>query len=191
MPLHLLYDSTKPISVLSWLERWLVFLLPKQIFHPKKVSDSKSKKLQCGRQIIPDKLKKNIRRNSPCTLKMPQQNPPLKLKTQEETSEKYQTIQQIHCRMIHQMSLRRSNAKLRAQGFPGSSQDGIEKDNLNRQHSLPASTDRKTSLASPRAQRPVKTSSKGGNRSDRSQISARDGKGKRQHISSTFSSLTL
>ncbi|XAR65456.1 hypothetical protein NMG60_11009593 [Bertholletia excelsa] len=326
MPLHLQYDSTEPNSVLSWLERWSLFLLPKQIFHPKKVSDSKSKKLLCGRQIIPDKVKKDIRRNSPLHIENAstksaseieksrrnlrkvsnhpadtlQDNPQNELekikrnlrkvhdpdngtegtthpgqgklftslaqnsveestggsseKTKEDTIISKQPDVQVtlepeaadqkvglqddqmdtesqpseNCRKdetsciingelhtregltinesqkptlkaspssvkhehaengflggsklpSYMAATESAKAKLRAQGSPGSGQDGFEKDNLNGQYSLPASTERKTSSASPRAQRPVKTSSKGGNRSDRSQISARDGKAK-------------
>uniref|UniRef100_A0A5B7C950 DUF4005 domain-containing protein n=1 Tax=Davidia involucrata TaxID=16924 RepID=A0A5B7C950_DAVIN len=68
-----------------------------------------------------------------------------------------------------------AKAKLRRQGSPRFGQDGAEKHNLTRRHSLPSSTNSKMSQLSPRAQRPVQASGKGGNRSDRSLLSSGDG----------------
>ncbi|XP_057481022.1 protein IQ-DOMAIN 31-like isoform X1 [Actinidia eriantha] len=69
-----------------------------------------------------------------------------------------------------------AKAKLRAQGSPRLSEDGVEKHNLTRRHSLPASTTNgKVVLSSPRPQRPIQISGKGGNRSDRYMLSSRDG----------------
>ncbi|XP_059643744.1 protein IQ-DOMAIN 31 [Cornus florida] len=68
-----------------------------------------------------------------------------------------------------------AKAKLRAQGSPSFGQDGAEKHNVTRRHSLPSSSSSKMSSLSPRAQRPVHASCKGGNRSDRSLFSSRDG----------------
>ncbi|GAB4845508.1 IQ-domain [Ancistrocladus abbreviatus] len=71
-----------------------------------------------------------------------------------------------------------AKAKLRGQGSPRLSQDGAEKNNITRRHSLPSSENGKVSSASPRTQRPSQVSGKGGNRSDRSMLSSRDGNGK-------------
>ncbi|CAL5343080.1 unnamed protein product [Camellia sinensis] len=68
-----------------------------------------------------------------------------------------------------------AKAKLKAQGSPRLDQDGIENQNLSRRHSLPASTNKKTNSSSPRAQRPIHSGGKGGNKSDRSMLSSRDG----------------
>ncbi|XP_028117976.1 protein IQ-DOMAIN 31-like [Camellia sinensis] len=72
-----------------------------------------------------------------------------------------------------------AKAKLKAQGSPRLDQDGIENQNLSRRHSLPASTNKKTNSPSPRAQRPIQSGGKGGNKSDRSMLSSRDGNGKK------------
>ena len=69
-----------------------------------------------------------------------------------------------------------AKAKLRAQGSPRFGQDTTEKNNLNRRHSLPSSTNNKVSSQSPRTQRLVQAGGKGGNKSDRS-LSSRDGNG--------------
>ncbi|KAB5524861.1 hypothetical protein DKX38_022610 [Salix brachista] len=68
-----------------------------------------------------------------------------------------------------------AKAKLRLQGSPRFSQDGVEKNNVTRRHSLPSSTNSKISSESPRTQRAVHGSGKGGNKSDRSLLSSRDG----------------
>ncbi|KAK7388961.1 hypothetical protein VNO78_23792 [Psophocarpus tetragonolobus] len=64
-----------------------------------------------------------------------------------------------------------AKAKLRAQGSPRFGQDGIEKNNHTRRHSLPSLTNSKISSHSPRTQRPVQS---GG----RTVSSSRDGNGK-------------
>ncbi|XP_059648876.1 protein IQ-DOMAIN 29 [Cornus florida] len=66
-----------------------------------------------------------------------------------------------------------AKAKFRAQGSPRFSQDGTEENGLTRRHSLPSSTNGKLSL-SPRVQRLVQASSKGGIRSEKSLLSSRD-----------------
>ncbi|XP_061346585.1 protein IQ-DOMAIN 31 isoform X2 [Gastrolobium bilobum] len=71
-----------------------------------------------------------------------------------------------------------AKAKLRAQGSPRFGQEGSERNNLGRRHSLPSSTNSKISSHSPRTQRPVQSGGKGGNRSDRTVSSSRDGNGK-------------
>ncbi|KAA8540939.1 hypothetical protein F0562_024923 [Nyssa sinensis] len=68
-----------------------------------------------------------------------------------------------------------AKAKLRGQSSPRFGQDEPEKHNLTRRHSLPSSNSKMSQL-SPRAQRPVQASGKGGNRSDRSLLSSRDGR---------------
>ncbi|XP_065877074.1 protein IQ-DOMAIN 30-like [Euphorbia lathyris] len=60
-----------------------------------------------------------------------------------------------------------AKAKLRAQGSPRLSQDGAEKSNSARRHSLPSSTNSKISSHSPRT-RTVNSGGKGGSKSDRS-----------------------
>ncbi|CAL5444797.1 unnamed protein product [Camellia sinensis] len=70
-----------------------------------------------------------------------------------------------------------AKAKLKEQGSPRLDQDGIENQNLTRRHSLPASTNMKTNLPSPRAQKPIHSGGKGGNKSYRSMLSSRDGNG--------------
>ncbi|XP_043704674.1 protein IQ-DOMAIN 31-like isoform X4 [Telopea speciosissima] len=70
-----------------------------------------------------------------------------------------------------------AKAKLRAQGSPRFSQDGVEKDGLTRRHSLPSSTNGKLNSLSPRTQRLVHGSGKGGVR-DRSLLSSGDGNDK-------------
>ncbi|CAJ1944055.1 unnamed protein product [Sphenostylis stenocarpa] len=71
-----------------------------------------------------------------------------------------------------------AKAKLRAQGSPRFVQDGNERNNQTRRHSLPSSTNGKISSHSPRTHRPVQSGGKGGNRSDRTVSSSRDGNGK-------------
>lgn len=70
-----------------------------------------------------------------------------------------------------------AKAKLKVQGSPRFGQDETEKNNLNRRHSLPSSTNSKISSQSPRTQRLVQTCGKGGKKSDKS-LSSRDGNGK-------------
>ena len=60
-----------------------------------------------------------------------------------------------------------SKAKLRAQGSPRFGQDGGERNNVARRHSLPSSTNSKIISHSPRTQRPVQAGGKGGHKSDR------------------------
>ncbi|KAJ6888544.1 protein IQ-DOMAIN 31-like [Populus alba x Populus x berolinensis] len=71
-----------------------------------------------------------------------------------------------------------AKAKLRMQGSPRFSQDRVEKNNIARRHSLPSSTNSKISSESPRTQRAVHGSGKGGNKSDKSLLSSRDGNAK-------------
>ncbi|XP_054821666.1 protein IQ-DOMAIN 31-like [Prosopis cineraria] len=67
-----------------------------------------------------------------------------------------------------------AKAKLRAQGSPRLGQDGGERNNSARRHSLPSSTNSKISSHSPRTQRPVQPGSKGGHKS----VASRDGNGR-------------
>lgn len=69
-----------------------------------------------------------------------------------------------------------AKAKLRAQGSPRLGQDGGERSNLTRRHSLPSSTNGKISSHSPRMQKPVQAAGKG-KRSDRTISSSKDGNG--------------
>lgn len=69
-----------------------------------------------------------------------------------------------------------AKAKLRAQGSPRFGQDGAEKSNLSRRHSLPSPASSKINSQSPRTQKPNQGSGKGGNKSDRS---SRDANGMR------------
>ncbi|KAI5569055.1 hypothetical protein BDE02_12G053400 [Populus trichocarpa] len=71
-----------------------------------------------------------------------------------------------------------AKAKLRMQGSPRFSEDRVEKNNITRRHSLPSSTNSKISSESPRTQRAVHGSGKGGNKSDKSLLSSRDGNAK-------------
>ncbi|XP_048500196.1 protein IQ-DOMAIN 31 isoform X1 [Beta vulgaris subsp. vulgaris] len=72
-----------------------------------------------------------------------------------------------------------AKAKLRAQGSPKISQDEAEKNNQTRRHSLPSAPNGKVNSASPRIQKPLQGSGgKGGNKSDKSLLSSRDGSGK-------------
>lgn len=69
-----------------------------------------------------------------------------------------------------------AKAKLRVQGSPRIGQDVSEKNSVPRRHSLPSSTN-KISSQSPRTQRLVQAGGKGGNKSERSLLSSRDGNG--------------
>lgn len=60
-----------------------------------------------------------------------------------------------------------AKAKLRIQGSPRFGQDGIEKSNPVRRHSLPSLTHNKLNSQSPRTQRLVQSGSKGGNKGNR------------------------
>lgn len=71
-----------------------------------------------------------------------------------------------------------AKAKLRAQGSPRFGQDGNEKKNNARRHSLPSSTNSKISSQSPRTQRAVQSGGKGGHKSDKAISSSKDGNGK-------------
>ena len=59
-----------------------------------------------------------------------------------------------------------AKAKLRAQGSPRFGQDGSERNNHTRRHSLPSSTNCKISSHSPRTLRQVQSGGKGGHRSE-------------------------
>lgn len=69
-------------------------------------------------------------------------------------------------------------AKLRGQGSPRLGQDGAEKNNSTRRHSLPSSTNGKVSSASPRTPKPLQGNGKGGNKSEKSLSASKDGSGK-------------
>lgn len=71
-----------------------------------------------------------------------------------------------------------AKAKLRGQGSPRFGQDGGEKNNATRRHSLPSSTNGKVSSASPRTPKALQGSGKGGKKSDKSFSSSKDGSGK-------------
>lgn len=71
-----------------------------------------------------------------------------------------------------------AKAKLRAQGSPRLGQDVPEKNNITRRHSLPSSTNGKMNSLSPKTQKPVQGNGKGGNRSERSILSSKDGNAK-------------
>ncbi|XP_054806738.1 protein IQ-DOMAIN 31-like isoform X2 [Prosopis cineraria] len=71
-----------------------------------------------------------------------------------------------------------AKAKLRVQGSPRFGQDGSERNNITRRHSLPSSNNSKISSHSPRTQRPAQAEDKGGRRSDRTMGSSRGGNGK-------------
>lgn len=74
-----------------------------------------------------------------------------------------------------------AKAKLRLQGSPRFDQNESEKNNnnsLSRRHSLPTLTNEKVSSMSPRAQKLVQATGKGGNKSDRSLLTSRDGNAK-------------
>uniref|UniRef100_A0A2P2LWQ1 Calmodulin binding protein n=1 Tax=Rhizophora mucronata TaxID=61149 RepID=A0A2P2LWQ1_RHIMU len=71
-----------------------------------------------------------------------------------------------------------AKAKLRLQGSPRFSQNGSEKNNITRRHSLPSSATSKVSSQSPRTQRAVNSGTKVGNKSDRSLLASRDGNAK-------------
>ncbi|XP_022954982.1 protein IQ-DOMAIN 31-like isoform X1 [Cucurbita moschata] len=70
-----------------------------------------------------------------------------------------------------------AKAKLRAQGSPRFEQES-ERNNNNRRHSLPSSTNAKLSSPSPRTQRLVQAGGKGGNKNDKAHMGSRDGNGK-------------
>lgn len=68
-----------------------------------------------------------------------------------------------------------AKAKLRGQNSPRFVSDSAEKNEVTRRHSLPSSTNGKVTSHSPRTQRILQASTKGGIRSDRSLLSSRDG----------------
>lgn len=70
-----------------------------------------------------------------------------------------------------------AKAKLRGQSSPRIGTDEADKTGFTRRHSLPSSINGKLNSLSPRTQRPVQTSGKGGLRNDRSLLSSRDGNG--------------
>ncbi|MQL75564.1 hypothetical protein Taro_007964, partial [Colocasia esculenta] len=71
-----------------------------------------------------------------------------------------------------------AKAKARGQNSPRLSSEGVDRNAFTRRHSLPSSTNGKLTSLSPRTQRLVPTSCKGGIRSERSLLSSRDGTGK-------------
>ncbi|XP_074277310.1 protein IQ-DOMAIN 31-like isoform X1 [Silene latifolia] len=71
-----------------------------------------------------------------------------------------------------------AKAKLREQGSPRLSQDSGEKNNVVRRHSLPSPANGKVGSGSPRTPKILQGSGKGGNKSDKSLLSSRDGNGK-------------
>ncbi|CAI9109647.1 OLC1v1009509C4 [Oldenlandia corymbosa var. corymbosa] len=68
-----------------------------------------------------------------------------------------------------------AKAKLRAQGSPKLSEDGVE-NGFVRRHSLPSSTNGKLSSQSPRMQKPAQANGKGGSKSNKTVSASRDGK---------------
>ena len=74
-----------------------------------------------------------------------------------------------------------AKAKLRGQGSPRISQDESE-NGFVRRHSLPSSTNGKLNSMSPRVQRMVQASGKGGSKNDKSLLSSRDGHGKNPNL---------
>ncbi|KAI8016967.1 Protein IQ-DOMAIN 31 [Camellia lanceoleosa] len=71
MPLCLQYDTTKPNSVLTWLERWSESHLWEPIPQLKKVPGSKSQKKQGNPQTVDTetgRVKQSLRRNPPSNL---------------------------------------------------------------------------------------------------------------------------
>ncbi|XP_068651979.1 protein IQ-DOMAIN 31-like [Aristolochia californica] len=68
-----------------------------------------------------------------------------------------------------------AKAKLRGQGSPRFVSDATEKNGFTRRYSLPTSTNGNVNSPSLRSQKLVQASGKGGNRSDRSMLSSRDG----------------
>ncbi|KAL7222980.1 hypothetical protein ACSBR1_024626 [Camellia fascicularis] len=71
MPLRLQYDTTKPNSVLNWLERWSESHLWEPIPQLKKVPGSKSQKKQGNPQTVDTetgRVKQSFRRNPPSNL---------------------------------------------------------------------------------------------------------------------------
>ncbi|KAH9611903.1 hypothetical protein KSS87_002628 [Heliosperma pusillum] len=71
-----------------------------------------------------------------------------------------------------------AKAKLRAQGSPKLGQESAEKNNVIRRQSLPSPANGKVSSVSPRTPKPVQANGKGGNKSDKSLLSSREGNGK-------------
>lgn len=68
-----------------------------------------------------------------------------------------------------------AKAKLRGQSSTTSGQDGLEKHNSTRGHSLSSSTNKKTTSLSPRVQRPIQANVKGGNGNEKSPLSSGNG----------------
>ncbi|XP_074316376.1 protein IQ-DOMAIN 31-like isoform X2 [Silene latifolia] len=71
-----------------------------------------------------------------------------------------------------------AKAKLRAQGSPKLGQESAEKNNVIRRQSLPSPANGKVSSVSPRTPKPVQVNGKGGNKSDKSLLSSKEGNGK-------------
>lgn len=71
-----------------------------------------------------------------------------------------------------------AKAKVRGQVSPRFAQDGYENNSFTRRHSLPSSTNAKLNSSSPRVQRLIQASGRGGIKIDRSLSSSRDGKDK-------------
>ncbi|KAL7192124.1 hypothetical protein ACSBR2_024046 [Camellia fascicularis] len=210
MPLRLQYDTTKPNSVLNWLERWSESHLWEPIPQLKKVPGSKSQKKQGNPQTVDTetgRVKQSFRRNPPSNLDhiltkstfeieksrcsfrkvsshpadSVQEHPQNELEKVKRNLKKIQnpntegTVQseidiekpkcgqesigdstekikkessarvskQPDIEATLETSLYGSKAKLRAQGSPRLGQDSVEKQNLTRRYSLPASTDSK------------------------------------------------
>nr|GMC62154.1 protein IQ-DOMAIN 31-like [Ipomoea batatas] len=83
-----------------------------------------------------------------------------------------------------------AKAKLKAQGTPRPTEDEAE-NGFVRRHSLPSLTNGKLNSLSPRVQRPVQANGKGGNKTNRSVSSTRDGKNKIQKLSVYVAALYL
>uniref|UniRef100_A0A1D1YL24 Protein IQ-DOMAIN 31 n=1 Tax=Anthurium amnicola TaxID=1678845 RepID=A0A1D1YL24_9ARAE len=75
-----------------------------------------------------------------------------------------------------------AKAKVRGQNSPRFGSDGTDRNAFPRRHSLPSSTTGRLTSLSPRTQRLVPTSCKGGIRSERSLLSSRDGSEKPIHV---------
>lgn len=85
-------------------------------------------------------------------------------------------IQKVPSYMAPTESLK---ARLRGQDSPMFTDEMVEKNGLNRRHSLPSSTNSNLSSPSPRAQRLLRVGGKGASRSDKSLSSSRDASGKK------------
>ncbi|KAL4581724.1 hypothetical protein LXL04_006251 [Taraxacum kok-saghyz] len=162
MPLRIQYDPTESNSVTNWLSRWST----SHFWDPLPPSKKIKKRTKLSKK--PKTLDNSLNMES---------NGKENEKTRRRKSLPVKQQEQNHV-PSYMAATESVKAKLRAQAAATVAEDGGESGSF-RRHSLPSSTMTTTGnvgLQSPRVQKPLQVNVKGGSKSNKSQVSPRDGK---------------